>query len=380
MLFVIIVASCNQPAQQNASSGTVAKTDDPEVIHLSKAQFDNGKMEIGQIMEKPFAQTVQTTGVIDVPPQNRAVIGAFAGGYVKNIPLLVGDRVSKGQRVVTLENPEFIQLQQSFLEVGEQISYLKAEFERQKVMFEENITSQKSFLKAESEYKSNLARYNSLKKNLELLNINPVSVEAGHIVSQVNIYSPIAGNVTAVLVNTGSFVSPSDEIMEIMNTDHIHLELKVFEKDLMDIRKGQDIFFTVPEATKDTFRATVHLVGTTIDPATRVALIHGHIDEKESQRFHAGMFIDAQVITGTQNKRALPENAVVEMDGKQYVLVVEKETADEFEIRPVEIKVGETYKGYTAIDDTGKLNANAKFLVKGAFVLMQEEGGGGHSH
>src|SRR5690606_8077543 len=277
-----------------------------DIVHLSKAQFENAKMEVGQLTEKPFAETVQTSGMIDVPPQSRAVISAFAGGYIKSTPLLVGNKVSKGQRLVTLENPEFINMQQNYLETAEQLSYLKSEYERQKIMFDEKISSQKSYLKAESEYKGNLARYNSLKKNLEMLNINPASVEAGNIVSQVNIYSPIEGSVTQVFVNTGTYVSPADKIMEIMNTDHIHLELKVFEKDLLQLKKGQDILFSVPEASKEIFNGNVHLVGTSIDPNTRIAMVHGHIDERDERNFTAGMFVEAQIVTGTSDQWALP--------------------------------------------------------------------------
>jgi cobalt-zinc-cadmium efflux system membrane fusion protein len=294
--------------------------------------------------------------------------------------LLVGDRVSKGQRLVTLENPEFITLQQNYLEIAEQLAYLKSEYERQQIMVAEKITSQKSFLKVESEYKSNLARYNSLKKNLEMLNINPASVQAGNIVSAVNIYSPIAGNVTQVFVNTGTYVSPADKIMEIMDTDHIHLELKVFEKDLLGLKKGQEILFTVPEASDSVFRGEVHLVGTAIDPQSRTALIHGHIAEKDEHNFTAGMFVEAQLVTGTANQLALPENAVVEMDGKQFVLQVEKETDSEIELLPVEVETGATYNGFTAIKNASQFKPDSRFLTKGGFVLLKEEGGGGHGH
>ncbi|KXO01273.1 cation transporter [Aequorivita aquimaris] len=379
LLSILVLAACNNSKTEEATLEMASEENNSGIIHLSKAQFENAKMEVGQLTEKPFAETVQTSGMIDVPPQSRAVISAFAGGYIKNTPLLVGNKVSKGQRLVTLENPEFITMQQNYLETAEQLSYLKSEFERQKIMFDEKITSQKSFLKAESEYKSNLARYNSLKKNLEMLNINPASVQAGNIVSAVNIYSPIDGNVTQVFVNTGTYVSPADKIMEIMNTDHIHLELKVFEKDLLQLKKKQEILFTVPEASKEVFKGEVHLVGTSIDPNNRTSLVHGHIDEKDEQNFTAGMFVEAQIVTGTSDQWALPENAVVEMEGKHYVLKIENETADEFEILPVEVKIGATYNGFTVIGKSEKFKPETKFLTKGAFVLLQEEGGG-HDH
>lgn len=380
LLSILVLAGCNNSKTEETTLEMTLEENNSGIIQLSKAQFENVKMEVGKLTEKPFAQTVQTSGMIDVPPQSRAVVSAFSGGYIKNTPLLVGNKVSKGQRLVTIENPEFITMQQHYLETAEQLSYLKSEYDRQKIMFDEKITSQKSYLKAESEYKSNLARYNSLKKNLEMLNINPASVQAGNIVSAVNIYSPIDGNVTQVYVNTGTYVSPADKIMEIMNTDHIHLELKVFEKDLLQLKKEQEILFTVPEASKETFKGEVHLVGTSIDPNTRIAMVHGHIDEKDEQNFTAGMFVEAQIVTGTTNQLALPENAVVEMEGKNYVLLIENENATEFELLPVEVKIGANYNGFIAIEKSEAFKPDSTFLTKGAFVLLNENTGGGHDH
>ena len=86
--------------------------------------------------------------MIDVPPENRASVTAFMGGFVKKTPLLVGDRVKKGQLLVVLENQEFVQMQQDYLEVFNQLDYLKAEFERNQTLFKEKIASQKNFLQA----------------------------------------------------------------------------------------------------------------------------------------------------------------------------------------------------------------------------------------
>ena len=243
-------------------------------------------------------------------------------------------------------------------------------------MLEENITSQKSFLKAESEYKTAVGRSNSLKKSLQMLNINPASVLEGNIVSQVNIYSPIDGNVTKVYVITGSYVSPADQIMEIMNTDHIHLELKIFEKDLMQLKKAQVISFKVPEASQGVFKGDVHLVGTTIDAKSRIAMIHGHIDENDEANFTAGMFVEANIVTGTSAHLALPEDAVVELEGKNYVLLVESEDANGYELRPIEVKVDDNYNGFTRFKTD--LPLDGKYLTKGGFVLLQAEDSGGH--
>src|SRR5690625_6866260 len=123
-------------------------------------------MSFGSVMEKDFAKTIHTNGTIDVPPQSKAVISAFSGGYIKNTHLLIGDKVKKGERLLSIENPEFITMQQQYLETAEQLAYLKSEYERQKTMLEENITTQKNYLKADKEYKTEVDRTKCLNNKI----------------------------------------------------------------------------------------------------------------------------------------------------------------------------------------------------------------------
>ena len=348
--------------------GEATKNNDS--IYVSKSQFENAQMKLGHLLEKDFELSIHVNGVIDVPPQNVAEISAYSGGYIKNLPLLIGEQVKKGEVLVTLENPEFIHMQQTYLEISQQVAYLKSEYERQKTMLEENITSQKSFLKAESEYRTAMARSSGLKKNLEMLNIDPVSVMKGNIVSVVNIYSPIDGFITEIAVNTGTYVSPADKVMKIINTNHIHLELNVFEKDLHWIKKGQEINFRVPEVSKEYFNGEVHLVGTTIDTKSRIGLVHGHIDEEQEADFTTGMFVEADIITSSDTRLALPEEAVVELEGRNYVLVLESEDADTYTLSPLEVKLESRNNGFVSIQSP--LPLNKRFLIKGGFALLQE--------
>lgn len=340
-------------------------------IEVSKAQFTNTKMELGSLKEQEFSTGVQSSGTVNVPLQNLAAVSAFSGGYIKNLPLLVGTKVRKGERLVTIENPEFITIQQNYLEAAEQLRFLKSEYDRQKTLLEENITSEKSFLKAESEYKTTLARANSLKKNLEMLNIQPEAVLEGKIVSQVNIYSPIDGYITNILVQTGAYVSPADKIIEVINTDDLHLELKVFEKDLLQLKKGQEVIFRVPEISDKTFSAKLNLVGANIDPNTRMAVLQAHINKQEDENFSVGMFIEATIITSSLVQEALPEDAVVELDGKNYVLVLDNQDTEGYTFHPQEVEIEKTYNGFTCFKT--QLDPKAKLLTKGGYSLLQSE-------
>ncbi|MCK0192124.1 efflux RND transporter periplasmic adaptor subunit [Arenibacter sp. F20364] len=376
VLFLNVSACGDSNEKSNVTANTVASEQAANTISISKAQFEGENMELGRISQQNFPVEVVVAGTIDVPPQNKAIVSAFIGGYIKRTPLLIGNKVKKGQPLLTLENPEFVQLQQDYQESFEQLNFLKSEFERQKSLVAENITSQKNFLKAESEYKRNLARYNGLGQKLKMLNISPENVEKGILTSETTIFAPIDGSITKVNVSKGMYVSPADEIMEIVNTDHIHLELSVFEKDIMNIKKDQKIRFKISEASQEYYEAEVYLVGTSIDADSRTVKVHGHLHDDENHNFAVGMFVEAAIVTSNKSINALPIESVIVQDNNHYVitLVTEGNEGSVFETKAV--KIGDSYNGYTAITDMGDLKESDQVIVKGGFNLLADSKGG----
>ncbi|MBQ0786423.1 MAG: efflux RND transporter periplasmic adaptor subunit [Oceanihabitans sp.] len=375
LLFSLVLVACGN-SEKKAEIVPEMETHNNEIT-ITKAQFEGEKMAFGTLAEYDFNETVQVNGMIDVPPHNKSSVTTFTGGYITKTPLLIGDSVKKGQLLVTLENPEFVELQQNYLEVSEQLNYLKSEYHRQKTLFEEKITSEKNYLKAESAYKSNLAHYNGLRKKLQMLNLNPSRIEQGRISSTINLYAPISGHVTKVNVSNGTYVSPSDVIMEIVDIDHIHLELSVFEKDIMQIKKDQKILFKIPEASNKTYAAEVHLVGTTIDEQTRRVKVHGHVDN-DKENFIVGMFVDADIIVDSTKSVGIPKEAIIEVGDAFYVLVLEAQQGEEFHLEKVKLELGKQTETNVEILNAEVLK-DKQILVKGNSMLLND-GEGGHSH
>ena len=366
---VMLLFSCGEKKNTETSSAQAEAADGS--ITITKEQFNTSSMALGRLEEKPFPVTIQTNGMIDVPPENRAVVSATMGGYIKKTPLLIGNSVKKGQLLVTIENPEFIILQQEYMEVQQQLNYLKAEYTRQQTLREENITSQKSFLKAESDFKTTNARYNGLKKQLTMINISPAQVEAGNISSIASIYAPISGSITKMNVTKGTYVSPASPILEIIDNNHIHLELSVFEKDIMKIKKGQQIRFRIPEASEEIFKAEVYLIGTSIGE-NRTIKIHGHLHEEGKNNFLTGMFVDAGIVTENTTAKGLPSEAIVALEGKFYVLRTTGTKDTEYTFEPLEVQPGNTVDDFTEIINAAAFLESDTFLTKGAFDVLGE--------
>ena len=372
VLLASLLLGCKEGAEKPGQ-------DQPEAIKagqilISKTQFESNGMSLGNPTRMEFPEVIRVTGTIDVPPENRVIISAVYGGFVKKITLLEGDPVRKGQVVVTLENPEFLQLQQGYLEVREQLPYLKSEYERQQILFEEEISSEKVYLKAQSEYLRAIAQKKSLEAQLQLLGIQPRELDAGGLRSVISMRTPISGKVTRVNVRTGAYVSPATEIMEVVNTEHIHLELMVFEQDINRIRKDQALRFSIPEISDRVREGSVYLIGNTVDDK-RTVKVHAHVREEDLEELMVGMFVQADILAGSRDTAsgelpsywALPEEAIISGEGGSYILVLEASGAQGYTLRREPVEVGITSGGFAALKDPGTLDPSDQVLIKGAF-------------
>ncbi|WP_452218773.1 efflux RND transporter periplasmic adaptor subunit [Lacinutrix undariae] len=367
---ILALASCNSKEKPEVVTIDATKTtENVDVITITENQFTSGNMEIGKITKQPFSTIVKANGMFAVPPENQADVSAYFAGYVKNISLLPGDSVKKGQTLFTIENPEYLQVQQDFLEAKGRLNYLKSDYERQKELMVDNVTSKKSFLKAKSEYTVTLAQYQSLKKRLSLMNINPNSLTGENIRSVISVLSPIKGYATKINATKGMYLNPSDVAITVTNTDNLHIELKIFEKDLPMVKMGQQINVRLQNDMNKVYQGKVHLVNKAINTQDRTVDIHGDlINEDDAKLFAPGMYIEGEILTTTKEHSALPVEAIANIDNDYFVLVKENET----NYKRVLVKIGATTNGFIQILNTDSFAPNTEFLTKGAFNLITE--------
>lgn len=367
-LAISFLSSCG--GENKPSGGENTEQEDASLVEITQEQFNSMKMEISPLQEREFDNTIKASGKIDVPPKNRAKVTSFVGGYVKSISLLVGDKVSKGQPLLTLESPEYIDLQQSYLEIAGQMKYLKSEYERQKTLFDEKISSQKKYLEAESSYKRAKATCESLRQKLNMLRIDPSQVEQGKFSSYITVYSPISGDITVINANVGMAISPVDVIMEIVETQAMHLELAVFEKDIFNLKNGQKIKFTVPQVGSEEFEANVSQIGKSVGGNDRVINVYASLDIDTKQKLLTGMFVEAQLVADSRNALSVPFDAVTTEEGNNFLLVLESEKEGIYAFRKTLVKTGERNGDWIEVIPDNKLNSDTKILTKGVYDMM----------
>lgn len=368
---LLLLFSCSSGGEQPAVADQESAAAD---IVLSKQQFDGANMELASYKDTTFHQFIKANGFVDVPAKNRMVLGSYYGGKVSEIRVITGQRVSRGEVLYVIDNPEFLDMQQAYLETASLLRNLTSLYERQKTLAGENVASQKDFLQSETDYQMAAAKLSALGQKLKLMQIDPKTLTAESLSSQLMVRAPMAASVSRIMVNRGQWLTSETEAMELINGDILWARLNVYERDLPNIKTGQLVQLTLVESTAKSYEGVVESIGRTIDKEKRSAEVIIPVKQGNTSVLIPGMYLTGNIAVSDYDVRSLPEDAVVEVDGVYYGLMLTNETQERYHFKKVELFPGQTMFGLTELLRAGQLPANARFLTKGAFQLVQVEG------
>ncbi len=362
-LFVVLASCGTKEAAPGAAETTPVSKD---MVNVSKEQVVASGIEVGAIESRSLSGSIPVTGKLDVPPQNLVNITAPLGGFLRSTSLLQGMRITKGQVIAVIENPEYIQLQQDYLDTRSQVQFLEAEYQRQKQLAAENVNAQKTLQRSMADLESMKARNNGLQAKLKMLSINADQLKPESIRSTIDLRSPISGFVTRVNSAIGAFVDPTQVMFTIVDTEHLHAELVCFERDVQRIKIGQKIRFTLGHESQER-SATVFLIGREIS-ADRTVRIHGHLD-REDRELIPGMYLKAIIQTGSEMLPSVPEEAVLNFEDKKVIFVQDAEIA----FRMVEVTTGIRENGFVELILPDGMDKNKiRVVTKNAYKLLSK--------
>jgi cobalt-zinc-cadmium efflux system membrane fusion protein len=199
-----------------------------------------------------------------------------------------------------------------------------------------------------------------------LAGINVNKINETTVTSNINIYSPISGFVSKVNVNIGKYISPTDVLFELINPTDIHLNLKIFEKNLDKLFIGQKLLTYTNNHPDKKYPCEIILIGKDLSMEGNTD-VHCHFEEYDKTLLVPGTYMNAEIEVKNKQAFTLPSDGIVRFEGNQYAYVVRGN--NQFEM--VEVTLGESENGFTEI--ILPLNSDlrtAEFVTKGAYSLL----------
>lgn len=331
---ILIILVLNLACQSKKEEALPVKSLKDNVVELTKKQLDNSKIKVGSLTQSPLSTTIKVNGKITLAPNAMASVSMPLGGYIKNIKVMPGMVIKKGQILAVIEDQSYVQIQHDYLTTKHQLAFASKDYTRQKELNASQAVSEKNFQLSESEFAKQRITLKSLEEKLKLIQINPGTLTANSISKSVNIYAPISGMITKVDVNIGKYVSATDILFQIMDNQSMYAKLNVFEKDAANLSIGQKIkVFT--NSQPDVFYETkIEFVNKSYSDESAIE-VYAKIFNT-TKKLIPGNYINALIQINNNNAFVLNNDAIVDYEGKKFVFI-QNENKNTFSMQEVQL-------------------------------------------
>lgn len=367
----VFLVSCNN-GSKTAVGTNVTEVLPEDIVELRADQIKLANVELGKAETRTLGTVIKVNGMITVAPQNQATVCMPLGGFIKSTNLIPGTGVKKGQTLAVIENQDFVDIQQNYLEAKNKLVFAEDEFKRHTELFNDDVYSKQNLQQVTVEYRNLKAQVKSLEQKLLLIGINPDDLREDNISSTVNLVSPISGFLKSVNVNVGKYVSPTDVLFEVVNGDKLFLQLTLFEKDADKVSEGQKVKFYINNEA-EVHEAVITQTGKSVSD-DKTFSVYATVTSS-CKNLLPGMYVNAFIEEKEENITSLPSDAVVSFDDKDYIFIFEREKEEAgnpfTEYRMIEVRKGVMSSGYTGINVPDGVDINAaRVVIKGAYNLL----------
>lgn len=401
IVLLFTFAACNKKGENKAEAtaetthkeGEEAPPEGVKEVHLNAAQYKASGFVFSGFEKKNLSEVINTNGYTKLPPQNQAQVSVPLSGTIKTIKAIEGQYVKQGQVLATLQSMAYNNLRLEREKLNEQVqqsegnlTYLRLEYARQKELSDENVNAKKVFQKVSSDVNMEEIKIRALQNQIAILSQN-IDIGGNSDSPIINITAPINGHITEVNINIGSAVEVGKPLFTIVDNSKMHVDLLVYEKDLYKVKTGQTVRFILTNQNNSEIKGQIFSIGKSFKNETKSVAVHADI-ANEKQTLISGMYVNALIDVGSNAVNALPQEAIIKAEGREYIFILEEEEKEgdkkEYHFQRIEVKTGASQLGFVQITPLQGVKIEKNIVIKGAYYLQSHlqvsEGGGGEDN
>ncbi len=303
-------------------------------IPLTAKQVSTVDLKMGEAVEREMDATIDAKGSLVLRAQAMGDVASLMGGIVKSISVKEGQFVQKGQVVATVENTDVVSLQREYYSAAKECELARKDMERQKLLAQNGAGIKRSLQQAQKDYHVAHANMLGIGRQLAQMGISTAAVAKGKFTTAFPLRAPISGIVSEMTASLGSYADMQTPLMKIRNTQAVECDLNIFEKDLAKVKVGNRVTLTLTNQPGVKLSGTVYGMNQYFNDNSKSVAVHVKLDAASVKSYlhssgnthggklFAGMYVSGKIATGSQQCLALPSQAIVSTDGKQYVFAL----------------------------------------------------------
>jgi HlyD family secretion protein len=300
-----------------------------------------------------LSRTVSMTG--SVYAWQDVIISAEVGGYrVAEVLVDVGDRVRKGQRLVSLSTAlleaEVASKQAALKQREAELINAQSSLDRGRTLATTNLLSKADLDRLTSEQMASQSRLEAARADLDTSELR---------LKFTSVVAPDDGIITSRTVTVGQIAQAGNEMLRLLRDGRIEWRGEAPETRLNDLAPGQGVSITMADGTP--FHGKIRVVAPTISANNRTALVY--VDLPPDERLRPGMFARGEISIGTGPAYMVPLESVVSSDGYSYVFVLSEDNI----VARRRVETGAIHDG--SVEITDGLESGERIVNKGAGFL-----------
>ena len=364
-------AAAQSTASGDAREPAAAEThDDASVIRLSAVARQRASITVVTVQPRSAGDVLSAPAELQLNGDRVAMVGPRVAGRVTRIAVSMGDHVTVGTVLATIDSPDVGGLLASFTSAHAAESVAQRTYQRENDLFARGISAERDVLAAEAELARATSERRSIENRLQALGVAPPSAGSpGATSALLLIHSPIQGTVIERNATIGATVGPDAVLFKLADLSTLWLVAKVPETTMRDIRRGDTVTVTVDALPDQPVSGRVSYIGATVSDTTRTVDVRIDVPNKAGE-LKPGMFARAQFTTrGTRQLAAhllIPQIAVQELNRKPVVFVPRPDGG--FDVR--QVTVGATVGDN--IEVLSGIKAGDTIVTTGSFTLKSQ--------
>jgi cobalt-zinc-cadmium efflux system membrane fusion protein len=343
-------------------------------LTLTSEEAERAGIKVEEIKPQALGETMIVTATIHPDQDRLAHVSPRIEGRITAAPAKLGDKVRAGQVLAVLNSVEVGEAHAAWMQAQAELRIAEADFKRAETLNAEEIIPRKDFLRAQADRDKAAASVRTAADRLRLLDGS--SAASGNAVSGFRVTAPFAGTVIDKKATLGELASPSTPMFTVADLSRVWIQAALPEAALAKVRVGAAAQVTVPAYPGQTFSGTVGHIGAMLDKDTRTVAARIEVANADG-RLKPEMFATATIEVGgdKRNVIALPDAAIVLMDGKPTVFTYSQGAYEAVQVEP-----GERIGGRTVLKSG--LMAGDQVVTSGAYALkarkLKSQLGHGH--
>ena len=322
-----------------------------------------GMIAIDSVQNSYLSTETTLSGEVSFNENNVIKVFPRSSGQVVESKVTLGDRVSEGQVLAVVKSADIAGSYADLASANADIAIATRQLKNTQSLFKNGIASEREV----NEAKQNLEKAKAAQNKISsLININ--GGKNSNAVGTYNLTSPINGFIVEKKVNTGGFIRSDmgDYLFTISDLKDVWVNANVFEDDITKIKEGYDVDVNTLAYPDKTYKGRIDKLSEVLDATNKTMKVRVKLSNADGL-LKPAMF--AKVVVSNQEKQkalCLPTKALINQDGKTYVIIYKNKS----DMKIAEVSIIKTVGEKTFIN-AGAVEGD-KLIVSNQLLIFQQ--------